>query len=117
MERVYYDEPGWKELSGWALTKLYYDMQKWCRFYAATYYTCELFTDPSIPKKTDYEFDMMYKRIEWIEENHPDLYEGLNEFAASVTDFNDRAMADLGGRYPYPTPKDVPKDIIFRKKK
>ena len=58
----------------------------------------------------------MYKRIEWIEENHPDLYEGLNEFAASVTDFVDKGMADLGGLYPYPTPNDVPKDIIFRQK-
>ena len=92
-------------------------MQKWCRFYAATYYTEELFTDPSIPKKSDSEFDMMYKRIEWIEENHPELYERLNEFAASVTDFVDKAMADLGGIYPYPTSKDIPKDIIFIKNK
>ena len=91
----YFPNETWMFLPKEDLYVLYKNMIKWCQFYSWVYYDNNGVV-AGVNPVSDYEFDMMTYRIDWIEERFPDLKERANKKGGSISDYVDLQISTLG---------------------
>ena len=88
----------WNTLSENDQFELYKKMQNWCKFYSWVYYNNNG-NVPGINTVSDQEYDTMYNRILYMEEEFPNF---ISKLGGSVTEYVGDAICTFGGKTDVP---------------